>query len=251
MTLASYAVGRVQASEGDFYLTGRLAKRDQSARAVLWCHQGATLASSLYDRTNQSGTAALLEAIADAGYLVAGQDLGAMNPMGNNTAKTRTGSTVTWAQTAAIGASSSKPVVLVGISQGFVAAVRWAAANPTLVAAFVGVLPFWDMRGEYASNALGLRAQIQTAWGITHPTPLPTGASANDSDNTTPLAAKPAYVAYATDDGICTPTHAGEIVAAFAGSTSVSLGALGHTNAAIAAVDKPSLISWLRTVAAP
>lgn len=75
-----------------------------------------------------------------------------------------------------LGADSSK-MHLIGISMGGGAAIRWAAANPTLVASVVGIIPLSNIDWMYQNDVSSSRAGIGTAWGVTFPTALPAGSN--------------------------------------------------------------------------
>jgi pimeloyl-ACP methyl ester carboxylesterase len=65
---------------------------------------------------------------------------------------------------------------LFGISMGGAVAVRYGSLNPAKTASIMGVAPLADIDQVYQDNRLGLRADIGTAWGVTHPAALPAQA---------------------------------------------------------------------------
>lgn len=241
MIATSYGTGRIQASEADAIITS---KRSQvGARGVVYCHQGGATALTPILSAN-TGTHALIRAIAEV-FPVSSQDQGAVGPWGNTTAQTRIGQQKTWLQAAPVSAATGK-VILVGISQGATAMFNWAIDNPTLVAAMLGVLPVCDLTDIYENNRGGAQAGIGTAWGVTPPDALPAGA--DPAVDPSPLVGIPCRLYYASDDTTVLPAKVTAFASAI-GATATNLGTLGHTEAAIAAVPRPDVVEWLRSVA--
>lgn len=238
--------GRVQAGETDMWLRPARGFQDDGHRAAIYCHQGGATGISPANAITYPGTSALLASVADAGYPVASSDLGGLSLWGNSTAQTRTGQLTTWARGTVGG--SSDAVVAIGISMGFAAAVNYFSAHTSDVAAFIGVLPVWNLTDIYTNNVLGAQAAIGTAWGVTYPDPLPAGASPHE--NASSLAGKPCLIFFASDDDVCDATIAASIVSTFgANAASVNLGALGHTDTAVAAINKQTVSDFLRSYA--
>jgi pimeloyl-ACP methyl ester carboxylesterase len=64
----------------------------------------------------------------------------------------------------------------VGFSMGGGGILRWAGLNPGLVASLTLLMPMVSIDDIYQDNDAGLRAAIQTAWGVVHPAALPAAA---------------------------------------------------------------------------
>lgn len=96
------------------------------------------------------------------------------NTYANDTAMTAITAAIAYLASAA-GVPSTK-VCLLGISMGGGTAMRYASLNPSKVAAVAGLIPQSNIIRNYEENTIGLRAGIGTAWGVTYPTPLPSGA---------------------------------------------------------------------------
>jgi pimeloyl-ACP methyl ester carboxylesterase len=132
-------------------------------------------------------------------------------------------------------------VCLFGASMGAAAAARWSQLNPTNVAAIVGLIPAWSMKYEY-QNIPAITAAIETAWGFSGIGNYPAGADL--LANAALAAGIPTLTGYATDDTIALPTGVQAYNTAV-GGTLVSLGALGHTDAAIAAMPISTVVRHL------
>lgn len=220
-----------------------------------WHQSGGTARTATAYGVGADATVNLLQEIA-AVYPMASSDLGGTSTWGNTAAQSAGGTMDANTSDSAKGAASSANRIAIGISGGCGAMVNYIGKSPGHVADFAAlvlILPLWDLDYHYQNDLpTGSRAAIGTAWGITHPTALPANASPKDNAALISAAAIPTRIYYATDDTICDATRAAEMVTALgAGASSISLGALGHTDAAIGAIDKPDLMAWLLSVAPP
>jgi len=132
-------------------------------------------------------------------------------------------------------------VCLFGASMGAAAAARWSQLNPTSTAAVVGLIPAWSMKYEY-QNVPAIATAIEAAWGFSGIGSYP--AAADLLTNAPAAAGIPTLTGYATDDTIALPTGVQAYNTAV-GGTLVSLGATGHTDAAIAAMPLTTLTQFL------
>lgn len=244
---SSYAVGRVQAGEGDCVIFSRLYKSGDGP-AVIYGHQSGGSAKVAIDGNAHAGTQALLQTVADAGFLVAAQDQGGLTTWGNTTAQARMTATRTWVQASAPYLASSGRIAIIGISMGAVLMMNWAKANPTLVSCMVGILPATDLTAYYVAGGAG-RANIEAAWGVTYPDPLPAGADPTIGASSSVLVDIPYAAYYASNDDIATPAIVTSMAAAI-GGTATNVGALGHTEAAIGAVDAEEVAEFIQLHAA-
>ena len=69
-------------------------------------------------------------------------------------------------------------VAIVGLSHGHLLGTAWAAANPAKVGALAGLIPAANLQAlrvyhDSIGDIFGVRAAIDTAWGVTYPAPLP------------------------------------------------------------------------------
>lgn len=242
---SSYATGRYVASEGDLAVLPRDYKADGTQRGVLWCRGGGQNGVGLITST-RSGELVLLRAVVEAGLPVLSPDLStSAGPWGNATYQSRIGSAKTALQST--WGAKAGPVLMVTMSQGVNGALNYAIANPTHVAGVVALLPTPDLTSIYTGNPVaGSRAAIEAAWGVTYPAALPAGS--DPALQTAALTGIPYQGWYATDDPY-TSTATQQSFAAAVGGTANSLGALGHTQTAVAAVSIPEVIDWLRQAA--
>lgn len=240
MTVASHASGRYAPGEGDLVLSRRTWRLDgRPACAVLYCH-GAGTSGVLAFHTDSPGQRALLADISEHWPTVAA-DLGGPFNWGNNASRSRVEDARVYAQGETVGASDG-PVVLVGASMGAAVAVNYAAAHPSNVACMVLILPVVDLQDIRVNDRGGYRSSIDSAWGVTYPAALPAGA--NPTGHAASVAGIPTQVWYAPDDAVCTAAT----VEAFATATDAelhSLGNLGHTAAAIQAIDREAVTAFI------
>src|SRR5690606_25544541 len=86
----------------------------------------------------------------------------------------------------------------------------------------------------------GLRSAVDAAWGVTYPQPLPQGANPMENDTGVPV-----QIWWANDD----PTSVGATTyASNVGAEIYDLGALGHTDEAIQAVDVEVVSTFIDSV---
>lgn len=81
----------------------------------------------------------------------------------NDTSLTQTGGAFTALQ--GMGAAADS-FIGVGVSMGHANLLRYAIANPTKVAAGVGIIPLVDLTGFYSGNTHGFQTAIASAWGV-------------------------------------------------------------------------------------
>jgi alpha-beta hydrolase superfamily lysophospholipase len=117
-------------------------------------------------------------------------------------------------------------VVLIGSSMGATAALTWAANHRADTACVVGWIPAVDLQAIRVADTGGLRASIDTAYGVTYPASLPAGTDPATLD----YDGLPIQLWTASDDEVS--VNAQDIA-----TDHHDLGALDHTSAAVAAVD--------------
>lgn len=233
MPVASVGFARAIASLEDAFLVPRLRPY---GKPVMYLHGASATASEIVGSTATASIRLINEAIARAGFAVGA--VTATQLWGNATSVARLTSGRDWIVDTHL--AQDTPVALVGVSHGTAWAFAYAASNPSLVSAIVGILPIADVENVRDTDLGGFRSDIDTAWGITYPTALPTAG--NPLLNTATLAAIPMQLWYANDD----PYSTG--IADFATSVGAELrdvGALGHTDAAIAAVPIPDVVAFV------
>jgi dienelactone hydrolase len=200
----SMQIGRVQAGEFDALFEPRTPRHRYGA---VLAHGRGDLALSyirqaqcFLDATNLPSGVRLAARLASNGITCIAAEF-ADNAWDDDTDMSRITSAAS--VLAAAGCDPAK-IVTYGVSMGAGAVARYAMLNPTKVAAGYGTAPVSDLNDFYNNNIGGWRAEIGTAWGVTYPTPLPSGA---DLPGQAHLAsAIPWKLDYGTADDIVTPS---------------------------------------------
>lgn len=167
---------------------------------------------------------------------------------GNDASVIRENDALTYAR--ANGAHPTAPPVILGLSNGSVCGFRWVRENPA--SAMIAILPALDLQEVYETNTFLAQDDIGTAWGIALDGSgiLPDKASPINSALNGYYADVPTQLHYASDDALST-IYSGVGTAIDAFSTAVpeadihNLGALGHSAAAIQAVNIDSLVEFV------
>lgn len=221
-----HGTARYVAAEDDIVL-GTAATWLHTRAPLIYCHGAGDTAGSAF---HKSGQGPLLKQLARL-YTVALCDLGGAQTWGNDTVVTRIGQAKTYLSSS-FGATG--PVVLVAGSMGTLGALAYTLANPSDVRGVAAVIPALDLNDLVVNNRGGSAAAINTAYGgsysdVTHgPTHSPVQFAAS-------LPAIPISLWTASDDAVCVPSTADAFVTARPSTSRSSVGALGHTEAAITA----------------
>ena len=235
MTLTSQSQGRFTAGQVD--LTMRQRHLTPGMAPVVYCAGTNADATAANNLETLSGVRRILRHLAGLGFPVVAPT--ATNLWGNATNRDRISAAISYAET---NMAAAGPAVLVGHSQGALAALSWAMHNPTDAACVVGLLGVVDLNDIRDDDDAGQRDDIDAAYGVTYPAALPAGV--NPADRAAEFTTIPTQWWYASEDGfVDTPTVTS--FAATAGTELHDLGALGHTNAAILAVDLGALTSFI------
>lgn len=233
----SYSVGTVNASEACLIYRPKFPPT-AAKRGIVYCHGNAGTAAEPLT----AGGRDLIRGLVNAGHIVAATDLGGLSTWGNDTVISR----ITDLKNYLLGTLGTKPggVVLAGQSMGGLAALDWAAANPTLVSCVVGLLPVVNLTDVHDNNRGGYQASIDAAYagGYTEAT---YGATHNPTTmaNAAKYAGMPLRIFYGDTDTIVLPST----VTAFAtatGATATSLSG-GHADATVAQLDVPTTVSFV------
>lgn len=247
---STYYLGDYVASENSVFCTPRLWKPDGTKRGIIYCHGAAEAGWTVL---GPSGTknmeAALVRTLVDGyGFPLYSADLGlpgngttGAESWGNDNARTRVGQCRTRIQ--ALGAKSGK-VILLTLSMGTLVALRYAYANPTLVAAIVAVLPVVDTDEMRLLNFGGnVRPAVDAAYGVTYPTALPAGSNPYTLI-TGPISGVPIQFWYASDDAIASPSKA-VTFGTTVGADMHNMGPGDHSDVSIGHVDPAAVYAWL------
>lgn len=243
MASTSYGTGIVHASEKAVRLYPRLSYDAIRHRGVLYLH-GSTASALTVVSSNGYAQPTMLNHLADKGYPLLACDLGASLTNWYNDAEglPRIDEAYTYAMST-LGWKAGK-VHIFAASMGNVGALRWAQVNLDKVASIACAIPAYDMETARVANVT-LRGQIDTAYGVTYPAPLPAGENPPDFIDDIAAAGIPWKGYYSSDDEA--DFVAGAIACADAlDGELTSLGALGHTDAAIGAVPFAEVAAFYR-----
>lgn len=191
----------------------------------------------------QSGISATIRHLASHGYAAA--CVLSQATWNNATARSRIQTAAAWLRT---NRGCVGPAWLIGSSMGGTNSLGYAIASPADVAGVIGVICAVDM-DDIRDNDRGTsgRANIDAAHGLTWTAPgtpaLPAGV--NPADNTGVLTGLPIQLWSANDDTVALHSLT-QTFAAAVGATLVDVGALGHSDAAMAAVDPAVVLAFIR-----
>jgi pimeloyl-ACP methyl ester carboxylesterase len=248
---ATFKTGRVRAAQTDVAFKPRTI-RGASKRGVILVH-GKGVPREWLD--GGGGTTAWASAEIGPRLAAAGIPSVAAEMSGDSFANDASMTDMSAARTllGTMGCSIDK-VHLLGVSMGGAVSLRWAGANPTLVASIAGVMPLVDVKALYDNNTAGLRAAAGTAWGVTYPTAIPAGANL-------PTNSYPAIVSagipwrgyYTTSDTTILPATVTAAATALGGTAIDVGGALNHTEYTMKLFNDgwfDSYINWIKGLGA-
>lgn len=236
----SSSSGRVAANENDVFSCSLADWIDPSSTmGVIYCHGGGGDAYECREYTKYAQTK-LVSALSER-FVVVSADLGGARTYGNDTVIAAIGR----ARNYLVNTLDVKPgkIALVGASMGFQSAAVYARAHPTQIAAIVGFIPLCDLTDIHTNNRAGATADINTAYGGAY-SEATYGAAHNPVTFASQLT-MPIQLWYASDDTAVIPSTVTAFDAAAPNCTINDVGALGHTEAAIAAADHQTVIDWL------
>ncbi len=207
------------------------------------------------DGQSQAGVTRICATLAVNGFYGLGGDFGGPTTMGNDVELAAMEGAVD--SLLASGNCASDKVILIGASMGMLSISRYAMEHPTKVAGMVGLIPAIDIEDLRTRDALGTRSMINTAWSLpvgsyiggSDQTPVPTRGKPLDSANLAAVAAIPTPLWGASDDTVATAAAVAAYAAARANVVTHNVGALGHTDAAVRAVDPADVLAFCQTYA--
>lgn len=198
--------------------------------------------------TTQMASVKLAAYLAKSGIPCIAGDMGGAYTFANDTNMTRITSAVAAVRSAFPSCRQDK-VVLLGVSMGGGAAARWAQQNPTQVAGSIGLIPAYDLDDVYQNNRAGLRALIGTAWGVTYPTALPSGA--NYKNNASLVASIPHLIGYSSVDTLILPSTVTAYTAGLTNKTQIITDTtFGHSDQAVGGMDIDTVLNFIKANAA-
>jgi hypothetical protein len=227
--ITTASIGRIQASAQDLIMHQR--NRVVRPNPVIYLNSAASWPYEL--GTVSYGVNPHARRLAEHGFVVIAPDLNLT--WGNATGRTAIGAALTYASSE-FGASAAP--ILVGASHGATCAIMYGLEGTTTPACVVTFATIADLEAVQVANTGGQAAGITAAWG-SNPVPGTADTLARASE----LSAIPFYMQYASDDDFSVN------IATFASShgdvTLDNVGALGHTDAAMAAADTEAIITFV------
>lgn len=208
---------------------------------VVYCHSAGMTGAEAWGVGQLPSVRELVASLVSQGCVVAATSL-AVN-FGNATSQSRITDAIDWLQSSGW-CDPGEPVTLIGASMGANASLVYASLVPENVACVVGMIPLVDTEAVREANTAGLRTYIDTAWGVTYPEPLPSQANPADPANAMDV---PVQLWYANNDAIS--VNIADYAAAI-DADAHDVGALDHTDAAVAAVDAQDILSFMRSAVA-
>lgn len=183
----------------------------------------------------------ICEAIASMGFCVVAPDLGVDQAAAPNDGRNTWGNAVARARAETVrvgmiaaGWCANTPIFVVGASMGGLNGFNYNVYNPALVRGLVTVLGVANLTVTYATNRGLAQSLIAGAHSIVAPAALPAGV--DPILNYAPIVDKNFLAFYASDDTAVLPAETIALEAVMGkNSKLVNLGALGHTEGAIAA----------------
>jgi hypothetical protein len=235
VTFVSLSTARFTTGQLDCWATTRAPAR---LPPVIYGHGAGGNATELAGALGLTAVPPFVQALTRIGFTVVAATF--TNTWGNATTLARLGDALGYARTN-LGAHPTAAPIIFGISHG-ACLLRWHQANSARAALLA--LPAIDWEALRTADTLGLQDDISIAHGVTYPTPLPAGV--NPAQNTASYTNLPMRIYYSTNDDVSVN------VAAFAsatGATLISLGALGHTNTAVAAIPVTDVVAFIASYA--
>ena len=214
--------GRFVEGEGDTVFRPR---RVRATPLVVYCHpSGGGSARAALPETAEHR---FLSALAARGFFVVAPDLGGPSETwGNDLAVHKIQQVIDRARRP--GRIRADEVLLVGNSMGASDMLAFAHRGSTPVRALVAIAPVSDLAGLRALGADDLRANIDAAWSVSWPDPLPAGA--DPVEYLPSLAGQRLLAFFASDDPLVPPASVMQL-AAVIGGAAVDLGPVGHATA--------------------
>lgn len=240
MILSTYGEDRYAAGEDDVVIGTRLTYTGDQPHGIIYCHGGLDTAASAFGKTAQHR---LMAAAARHATVHVG-DLGG-DTFGNDTGTDQVESQVAYAR-ATWGVVG--PLGFIGTSMGFITATNYALLHPDDVAFIAGVIPGIDLADLHTRGTTG------TLIDAAYP---PAYNDATDGPDHSPIQFAdqlpddlPIHLFTTSNDPLSVPATADAWITARPQDERTDLGALGHTEAAIAASVAP-VTAWVQPYILP
>lgn len=181
---------------------------------------------------------------AEAGYVSLSPDLGGPQTWGS--------AAITDKMTAAVNYLHMLPnvapgkVVLYGQSAGGLAALNWAAANPSLVSCIVLIVPVVNLTDIKVNNRTGYASLVDAAYGGNYSEAV-YGSTRNPK--TMAAAGKyaniPILIHYGLTDTTCVPAETEQFAAIIGDTVDLVSHPTGHDMVTYESIDNRSLVDWV------
>jgi dienelactone hydrolase len=245
---ANTQTGRIFAGEQDTIFMPRDVRKGKRVCVLLHAHltTAQTAGYEWLDATNFPASVILAAYLASNGIPCITGQMGSQasgNDFANDEGMSRVTAAISTLQAAVPGCATDK-AVLGGLSMGGGTAARYAMLNPASVAAVYGIIPMADISDIYVNNRAGVQAEIGTAWGVTYPTALPSGA---DLPGQAHLAASvPCRLDYGGADPTVLPSTVQALAAAWGANCTATQtdNTLGHGDALSAKTDPKTVYQF-------
>lgn len=249
---ASYAPGRYSPEMSTLFLPRKV---DPTKRAIIYAHGANGDGGQLVDWKTQKSLCQFFGKFAQAGFVILSGDWGGPYTFGNDTelAAMEAG----WAWLKASGLCATDKVILAGGSMGSWSTQRFALEHPTWVAGLNLWVPALDVESARNTDLLGLRDNINAAWG------LPAGsynaldgsvvpARGNILTRAGELGSIPTHLWYSTADPVTTPAFVAAYLSARnnpAVQGHIVSTTAGHGDPAIGASDPDAILNFFKAIA--
>lgn len=229
----SYGKSRIVSGQDDVIFTPRNGARGK--RGVILLH-GQLQAADAWNASTTPGQSSLATAIAGAGLVCI--SIYADGPSwGNDATIADIEATRTYLGT--LGCATDK-ILLVGASMGALNALNYCRANPTRVAALIGVIPACDLDDIRDNNRASAQANVNTAWSLANGStsatvPLPARANPTADANAATIAGSGAVIKlyYSTADTVIPPATVTTLATKLGVTPTVIDTTNGHTDTTI------------------
>lgn len=228
----SYSTGRFTSGQLDAY-----AIPDVSAGApiVLYGHGAGGNGGEIVGANNLLAVPPIVQELVRQGFVVIAVTATAL--WGNSVSDGRLDDGLDYARD--IFKASADPPAGLGASHGFPMLANYALDHT--LSCLVGLIPAADLQAIRVADTLGQRAAIDAAHGVTYPAALPAGS--NPMAEAAGLTDLVQENWYANDDAVSQNIT---VYNSVSGAIGHDVGALGHTNAAIAAADISDIVDFIK-----
>lgn len=233
MTYTSISSGRFTTSVVDSIATPRIIF---SKSPLVYCHG---LDGNGAQGIIQRDIFRIISGCIDLGYSAVCPSTG--NSWGNSSGMDRVEDSVTFSRESL--SATDDPPILIGVSMGTVTAFQYARSFPC--AGVINILPIINLQWcrENDPEGIDATASIEAAWSIGSSDPLP--ENSDPLQYADQLVDIPLQLWYANDDDV---SHDILDFVDITGAEVYNLGDLGHTSAAVSAIDIDKVLTFVKSL---